>query len=170
MPVNPKKGHLLITDRYPGFANHQLIELGYVKKAHENSQSSVAFNIQPRKTGQMLIGSSREFSGFDKSINKDILKEMLRKASEYMPGVKNLKGIRAWTGLRPSPPEIMPLIGEWPDIKGLLICAGHEGLGITTSLASAKIIRSLILKEKTEMDISVFSPSNQLKEAVGDAH
>jgi hypothetical protein len=29
--VHTRKGHLVITDRYPGFVQHQLIELGYLK-------------------------------------------------------------------------------------------------------------------------------------------
>ncbi len=31
VPIRPRKGHLAITDRYPGFLRHQLIELGYIK-------------------------------------------------------------------------------------------------------------------------------------------
>src|ERR1700753_1450913 len=64
--VRKRKGHLLITDRYPGFVRHQLVELGYLKSAHSISTDSVAFNVQPRKTGQLLIGSSRQY-GAEKS-------------------------------------------------------------------------------------------------------
>src|SRR5207302_1694722 len=32
--VKPRKGHLVITDRYPGAVHHQLVELGYLKSAH----------------------------------------------------------------------------------------------------------------------------------------
>ena len=53
--VQPRKGHLLITDRYPGFVHHQLIELGYLKSAHSLQSDSVAFNVQPRKTGQISL-------------------------------------------------------------------------------------------------------------------
>jgi D-hydroxyproline dehydrogenase subunit beta len=54
LPVRKRKGHLVITDRYPGFVRHQIVELGYLKSAHAVASDSVAFNIQPRKTGQML--------------------------------------------------------------------------------------------------------------------
>ena len=59
--VRPRKGHLVITDRYPDVIRHQLVELGYLKSAHSATADSVAFNLQPRKTGQILIGSSRQF-------------------------------------------------------------------------------------------------------------
>ena len=61
LPIRPLKGQLVITDRYPGFVRHQLIEPGYVYSAHGADCESVAFNIRPRKTGQMLIGSSCQF-------------------------------------------------------------------------------------------------------------
>jgi glycine/D-amino acid oxidase-like deaminating enzyme len=61
LPVRKRKGHLVITDRYPHFVHHQIVELGYLKSAHSLGKDSVAFNIQPRQTGQMLIGSSRQF-------------------------------------------------------------------------------------------------------------
>jgi glycine/D-amino acid oxidase-like deaminating enzyme len=46
--VRPRKGHLVITDRYPGFVRHQLVELGYLTSAHGTTADSVAFNVQPR--------------------------------------------------------------------------------------------------------------------------
>ena len=58
--LESRKGHLVITDRYPGFVHHQLVELGYLKSAHSTASDSVAFNVQPRMTGQLLIGSSRQ--------------------------------------------------------------------------------------------------------------
>ena len=52
LPIRKRKGHLVITDRYAGFVRHQLVEMGYLKSAHSLDTDSVAFNIQPRKTGQ----------------------------------------------------------------------------------------------------------------------
>ena len=65
LPIEPKKGHLLITDRYPGTVTHTLVELGYVTSAHNAQGPSVACNIQPRPTGQLFIGSSRQFGTRD---------------------------------------------------------------------------------------------------------
>src|SRR3546814_6748666 len=52
LPIQAKKGHLLITDRYPGTIHRQILELGYIKSAHNQSGTSVAFNAQPRPTGR----------------------------------------------------------------------------------------------------------------------
>ena len=67
--IKKRKGHLVITDRYPGFLRHQLVELGYLKSAHSVSSDSVAFNVQPRRTGQILIGSSRQYGAEHKDVD-----------------------------------------------------------------------------------------------------
>ena len=72
LPVAPRNGHLVITDRYPGFLRHQVVELGYLKSAHTLTRESVAMNVQPRTTGQLLVGSSRELVGFDASLNRPL--------------------------------------------------------------------------------------------------
>ena len=74
--IQKRKGHLLITDRYPNFIRHQLVELGYLKSAHKLTENSVAFNIQPRQTGQLLIGSSRQFGSEDPAIDDSELEPL----------------------------------------------------------------------------------------------
>ena len=124
-----RKGHLLITDRYPGFVNHQLIELGYLKSAHTLQSDSVAFNVQPRKTGQLLIGSSRQYGNEDPAIDDSMMSNMLRRAIDYMPALRSVSAIRGWTGFRAATPDKLPLIGECPDLPGVYLATGHEGLG-----------------------------------------
>ncbi len=159
LPIVPRKGHLAITDRYPGFCRHQLIELGYLTSAHVMTTESVAFNLQPRRTGQMLIGSSRELVGWDPSINHAVLGRMFGRATEFMPRLRDLSIIRCWTGFRPATPDKLPLIGPWEPTPGLWIAAGHEGLGITTSLGTARLLADQIAGRPTEIDASPFMPA-----------
>ena len=159
LPIEPRKGHLVITDRYPDFCHHQIIELSYLKSAHKMEKESVAFNIQPRPCGQYLIGSSREFSGWDDTINRNLLRRMLGRACEYMPSLKTMLAIRTWTGFRPATRDKMPLIGPWPKVKGLYIAAGHEGLGITTSMGTAHILAAQILGKQSSIDPEPFCPA-----------
>ena len=100
LPIHPRKGHLVITDRYPGFVKHQLVELGYLKSAHGGAADSVAFNIQPRRTGQLLIGSSRQYGQEDAGAEDEMVKRMLARAREYLPGLGELSALRIWTGFR----------------------------------------------------------------------
>ena len=166
LPTIPRKGHLAITDRYPGFCHHQLVELGYLTSAHVLTTESVAFNLQPRRTGQMLIGSSRELVGWDPSINHVVLGRMLGRAAEFAPRLRDLSIIRCWTGFRPATPDKLPLIGPWDPTPGLWIAAGHEGLGITTSLGTARLLADQIAGRATEIDASPFMPARVIDAAV----
>jgi len=162
--VNKRKGHLLITDRYPQFARHQLVELGYLKSAHTLTAESVAFNLQPRKTGQMLIGSSRQFGVDSSEVESQILKRMLNRALEYMPSLGNLSSIRSWTGFRAATPDKLPLIGPHSEQKNLYLATGHEGLGITTSLATAKLLTDQILGRESAIPREAYLPGRVTRE------
>lgn len=144
LPVRPKKGHVMITDRYPGFIHHQLVELGYIKSAHAASGDSVAFNLQPRPTGQILIGSSRQFDSTDTQVEPAMMARMLRHAASFTPALAGLNVLRCWAGLRAASPDGLPLIGPHAARRGLWLATGHEGLGITTSLATAQLLASQI--------------------------
>lgn len=159
LPIMPRKGHLAITDRYPELCRHQLIELGYQSSAHKLTDESVAFNIQPRGTGQMLIGSSRELVGWDASINRAVLGRMLARAITFVPGLARAHVSRVWTGFRAATPHKLPLIGPWDDDARTWIAAGHEGLGITMALGTGALLADLILGRSTALDAVPFAPS-----------
>jgi glycine/D-amino acid oxidase-like deaminating enzyme len=158
LPIAPRKGHLVITDRYPGFCRHQLVELGYLASAHGDGAESVAFNVQPRSTGQLLVGSSREYAGFAPEVNRPLLARMLARAVEFVPGLARLSALRAWTGFRPATPDKLPLVGRWEPVPGLWIAAGHEGLGITTALATGRLLADLALGRPPLVDPRPFDP------------
>ncbi|HEX4441653.1 MAG TPA: FAD-dependent oxidoreductase [Thermoanaerobaculia bacterium] len=168
LPIAPRKGHLVITDRYPGFARHQLVELGYLKSAHGRATESVAFNLQPRKTGQMLLGSSREFVGFDPTVNRSLRARMIGRALEYAPSLARLSAIRTWVGFRPATPDNLPLVGRWDPVPGLWIAAGHEGLGVTTALATARLIVDAMLGRRSEIDPAPYAPTRDLAASAHD--
>ncbi len=160
--IKPRKGHLVITDRYPGFVKHQLVELGYLKSAHKSTSSSVAFNVQPRPTGQLLIGSSRQFDNDTSEVDYAILAKMLQRAIEYMPAISDLSVIRTWTGFRAATPDKLPLIGPHPDDDRLLLATGHEGLGITTSLGTAQLISDYIALRAPAIPLQPYLPARLL--------
>ena len=159
LAIEPRKGHLVITDRYPGFCRRQVLELGYQTSAHTLTPESVAFNVQPRATGQLLIGSSRELVGWDSSINPDMVGKMLRRAFRFLPALEGLSCLRTWTGFRPATPDKLPYIGRWPDTEGLWIAAGHEGLGIMTATGTGRLIADLVVGREPLFDPAPFDPA-----------
>ncbi|MEZ5308136.1 MAG: FAD-dependent oxidoreductase [Pyrinomonadaceae bacterium] len=154
-----KKGHLAVTNRYPGFVSHQLIELGYLKSAHGDSPESIAFNVQPRNTGQIVIGSSRQVGIDDTSIDESLLASMLECAIGYLPGLKDLEILRIWTGTRPSTPDNLPYIGKMSPDDDVIVAAGHEGLGITTATGTAELVADIVLERESRIDRNPFSPA-----------
>jgi glycine/D-amino acid oxidase-like deaminating enzyme len=158
--VRRRKGHLAITDRYPGFVQHALVELGYLKSAHSISGDSVAFNAQPRRSGQVLLGSSRQYSD-TREVEAPMLARMLRRCQEYIPALAELTTIRTWTGFRAATWDKLPLIGPTAADARVYLATGHEGLGITTSLATGRLIADHITGRASEIPIGPYLPVRQ---------
>jgi D-hydroxyproline dehydrogenase subunit beta len=158
LPIKKRKGHLVITDRYPGFVQHQLVELGYLKSAHSLTTDSVAFNVQPRQTGQVLIGSSRQYGNEDSNVDQALLAAMLARAALYLPAVQSLSVLRVWTGFRAATPDKLPLIGPLPGDSTVWLATGHEGLGITTALATAELLTAAFTGSKPAIAPEPFLP------------
>lgn len=162
LPIQKRKGHLLITDRYPGMVNHQLVELGYIASAHKVTADSVAFNLQPRQTGQILIGSSRQYGSEHLGVDAGILKRMLDRAIEYMPSLRQVSGIRVWTGFRAASEDKLPLIGPSGE-PSLYLAMGFEGLGITNALGAARLAVDALLGRPSAIDHSPYLPERFAK-------
>jgi len=166
LPIKKRKGHLVITDRYPGFVRHQLVELGYLKSAHSSTADSVAFNVQPRKTGQLLIGSSRQYGAEDTTVNQPTVVAMTERAQLYLPNIGELSAIRVWTGFRAATPDKLPLIGPWPEDDSVFLATGHEGLGITTSLGTASILVDHLEGASPAIPIAPYLPARFARSVV----
>lgn len=156
--IVPKKGHLAITDRYPNYIHHQLVELGYITRAHESSGTSVAFNAQPRPTGQILLGSSRQFDTDSDMVDMPVLAQMLSAATDFLPGLADFTITRTWTGCRPATADGLPYIGQHPWRKNIWLATGHEGLGVTTAPATAKLLAAQMMNHSLPFDDTPFSP------------
>ena len=88
-----------------------------------------------------------------------MLNRMLNRALEYMPGLGELSATRAWTGHRAATPDKLPLIGPSLASDRIWLATGHEGLGITTSLGTARILTDLLLERPTAIPSAPYSPS-----------
>jgi len=159
LPVRKRKGHVVITDRYPGFVHHQLVELGYLKSAHSHETTSIAFNVQPRKTGHILIGASRQYGDESTGVDQSILASMLERAAAYMPAISSLNTIRVTTGFRAATPDKLPLIGPSTTDASLWLATGHEGLGITTSLGTAALLTAMLTDQEPEIPVEPYLPA-----------
>ena len=180
LPLHPKKGHLAITDRYPTGIRHQLVELGYTASTQQREGAAVAFNVQPRPTGQLLIGSSRQIGeaqcaagsasgtalppAVEPAVEPAVLARMLRRAIDYLPGLSGLNLIRTWTGVRAATPDGLPLIGRHPLRDKLWLAVGHEGRGVTTAPATGRLLAALMTGAATPLDPTPFAASRSFDE------
>ncbi len=88
----------------------------------------------------------------------DVCARIVRRAIEYMPELAGLSILRAWTGFRAATEDKLPLIGPCAGHRGLYLATGHEGLGITTSLGTARLIADRIVGRPPAIPAEPFLP------------
>jgi glycine/D-amino acid oxidase-like deaminating enzyme len=160
LALRPRKGQLAITDRYPGYIRHALVELGYIDAAHGDADEAVAFNAQPRASGQVLLGSTRSYRDTSAAVDAALLARMVRRAQRFLPGIAALQMLRCWAGFRPATPDGRPLIGRIPASGrgNQWIATGHEGLGLTTATGTASVWLDLLLGRTPAIDPAPYAP------------
>ncbi|MDU6822258.1 FAD-binding oxidoreductase [Intestinibacter bartlettii] len=167
IPIKPRKGQLIISEPIGPFmeATVQCARYNIIKFNPESIKDKnvlklgSSLSIEQTKEGTLVIGGTREFSGFDKENTLEGIEVMLKRAVEFFPAIKDLNFIRAFAGLRPFTPDGLPLIGEVDKIKGFYIAAGHEGDGIALAPISGKLLAELITDGKPSYNIDHFSPN-----------
>ena len=159
VPVFRRKGHLAITDRYPGRLAHQVVSMDYGQGAAGFDALAVAANVQPRAGGQWLVGSCRQERQHGSAVDPAVLAKVLRAAIALLPCLGQMNIVRAWTGMRPASPDGRPLLGAHPGRPGVWLACGHEGLGVTTAFGSARLLADQMLDRPGAIDGAPYSPS-----------
>jgi glycine oxidase len=131
VPVRPVKGQIMLL-RDPageGLVTHTLrFEHGY---------------LVPRADGIYALGASAEERGFDLTITARPLYELLRDASELVPGLLDLEVAEISAGLRPGSPDNLPMIGTVKE-DGLILACGHYRNGILLAPLTATMVLDAI--------------------------
>jgi D-hydroxyproline dehydrogenase subunit beta len=158
VPVRPRKGHIALTGPRPGYVRHQVSEVGYVRGAEARNAESITFSCQPRTSGRFLIGATRQYVGEATEVEPRIIDRLLARAREFLPDIDRVPIERTWTGFRPAGPDAVPIIGPLPGQPGVLLAAAHEGIGITTSLATGRLIAEMIEGATPSIPLEPFRP------------
>ncbi len=160
IPIKPRRGQLLVTEARPGLLKPWLGSANYIA-AKFNPQlakeGTGGVSIDQTQNGNLLIGATREFVGYDKQTTVEGLKQIASRAVRILPDLKHAHLIRAFAGLRPYTPDGLPILGEVEKIKGLIMAAGHEGDGIALSAITGKLISELVIEEKTDVALDSFN-------------
>lgn len=169
IPVWPLKGHVLVTEPMKGILGHYSTEAGYetgvaatlqmeIGDDGPSGRPQVATVLQPLPSGQILIGSSREFVGLDREVNRERLSQIAQRACRVVPKLAGLRIIRTYAGLRPWTPDGRPLIGPTQQAEGVVLATGHAGEGNTRALLTGRLIADLLTGRKSPIDPAPLSP------------
>jgi glycine oxidase len=118
--------------------------------------------VVPRLDGHVLVGSTEEHTGFDKSSSADGVANLLQFAISLVPQLKEAELVTHWAGLRPHAPAGIPFLGQWPGIHNLMVACGHYRNGLQMSPITAHLIAQLAIGEQPEFDLAPYSPARTI--------
>ncbi len=169
IPITPRRGQLLVTRPLPRVLRCCLLSAGYIAAKYNPElvkEGARAVSMEQTDGGTLLLGSTREFAGFDTRTTLDGTRAVARNAGRVMPMLKRVRVIRSFAGLRPYTPDGLPILGEMPGVSGLITAAGHEGDGIALSAVTGELIAQLVVEGKTRIPLDPFSPARFQGEAL----
>jgi len=145
IPVEPAKGQLISLKLSLPSLQHVI----YTKEGY----------LVPRVSGELIIGSTVEFVGFDKQVTVAGVRKLVGFAMDLVPSLAEQPFLRAWAGLRPYSPDALPLIGPIPGHQGVLVATGHFRNGIVLGPITGQLIKALLLKEPPSLPLDPFDPA-----------
>ncbi|MBU5465960.1 FAD-binding oxidoreductase [Virgibacillus sp. MSJ-26] len=161
IPIVPRKGHIIVGSRSEPVMMRNVMEFGYLMNKFERERIAdpltqkhgVALVLEPTESQNFLLGSSREFVGYDGSININVVKAIAKRGLRFFPKMDDFNIIRSYTGMRPWTEDHLPIVSEVEDVPGFYIAAGHEGDGISLATITGKLIEELILEKETTIPV-----------------
>jgi glycine oxidase len=141
--VVPVRGQMLLYQTMPRLISHIIVSRGYY--------------MIPRRDGHVLVGSTVEHEGFDKSTTEQAAEELKQLAVTLVPAMDNYEVKRHWAGLRPGTATDMPYIGAHPSITGLYVNTGHFRNGVLLAPASARLMADIMLERLLSFDAAPYA-------------
>ncbi|WP_426152630.1 glycine oxidase ThiO [Pseudomonas sp. DC3000-4b1] len=112
----------------------------------------------PRRDGHVLVGSTLEHAGFDKTPTEQALASLRASAVDLLPALAEAETVGHWAGLRPGSPEGIPFIGPVAAYPGLWLNCGHYRNGLVLAPASCQLLADLMLGRSPLVDPAPYAP------------
>jgi glycine/D-amino acid oxidase-like deaminating enzyme len=160
LPVQPRRGFVLVTEPLPAMVRHKVYSAAYVADVSSSDaalQSSAVVEGTP--SGPVLIGASRERVGLDRTPSYDALGRLAAQGAELFPFLADVKVQRYYCGFRPYLPDHLPAIGPDASVAGLFHACGHEGAGIGLAPATGELIAAMMAGEEPAVAAEPFRPA-----------
>ncbi len=149
LPVEPVKGQMILFKCAEDFLPSMVLAKG-------------RYAI-PRRDGHILVGSTLEHEGFDKTPTEAALESLRASAIEMLPALAEAEVVGHWAGLRPGSPDGIPFIGPVPCFDGLWLNCGHYRNGLVLAPASCRLLTDLMLGREPIVDPAPYAPEARLK-------
>lgn len=117
---------------------------------------------------RIIIGATHETkAGFDQRITAGGVQEILAKALEIAPGLANSTFVKAKVGFRPFTPGSLPIIGEVPNLSGVLLANGLGASGLTTGPFVGTQLAKLALDQPLDINLADYDVTKAIKQSLG---
>lgn len=107
-------------------------------------------------SGAMRIGSTMEFAGYDRTLNRDRLRLLREGAAPYLDEPLGRVVQEEWWGWRPMTPDGLPFIGPLPAFDNLYVAAGHNMLGLSLATGTGKLVAEMLTGGTPHLDPAPF--------------
>ncbi|MGM8212426.1 NAD(P)/FAD-dependent oxidoreductase [Virgibacillus sp. W0430] len=157
LPIQPRRGVILISERTRPIVNGNVLCSQYIAAKHLSSSEravppyGIGLSLGQTDSGNLLIGGSREFVGFEKKVAPDVFAKIAAHAIRIAPALESIRIIRTMTGFRPFTGDGLPIIDEVENVKGFIIAAGHEGDGIALAPITGVLVADLVAKKENDL-------------------
>jgi len=137
---------------YPAKGYSATLPIRDPAKAPNMSVTDDSAKIVFTRLGQRLrVAGTAELNGYNTELNRVRCEALTRRARELFPDSCAWDEAQYWTGLRPSTPSNVPLIGR-TRYPNLYLNTGHGTLGWTMGPGSGKALAYLIDGREPEVD------------------
>lgn len=157
--------HALDLDIRPMRGQMLLFKFDAPPIAHIMLQSDLY--LIPRRDGHLLVGSTMEDVGFDKTTTASARDDLWLRAAKLLPQLQGMAPVRQWAGLRPGSPGNVPFIGRHPNLTNVYINSGHFRYGVTMAQASVEILCNELEGRPQPFDVT---PYRAARIATANAH
>lgn len=103
------------------------------------------------------LGSTMEFAGYDRTLNRKRLDALRRAAAVYLHEPEGDQVSEEWYGWRPMTPDDLPILGGVPGIENLCLATGHGMLGVTMSALTGVLVSEWLAGGSTSIDLKPYS-------------
>ncbi len=169
--LRPRKGQLFVTERaaalnagLPGslmscryLMSKDSTDRRMAAEGQEDGGRRFGLVIDPLKTGQFLIGGTREETDVH-GTDLAALRLLLGEAVAMVPALAGVRLIRAFSGIRTATVDGRPLIGRAPGFDNLIVATGFEGDGICLGPVTGRVVSELARGMTPAIALEPFDP------------